>query len=77
MGVFMPRYTKRIGSDRAFLTVAELVAAGYGSRVTIWRHIKAGKIPAIKVNGSVLIPRDEFEHVLNVSRVDKAVARWV
>lgn len=71
----MAKYTKRVGSDRAFLTVNELVAAGYGSRVTIYRHIKAGKLPAIKMGDAVLIPRDEIEHALDARRVDKAVTQ--
>lgn len=66
----MSKYTGHIGSDRAFLTVADLVAAGYGSRVTIWRHIKAGKLPAINRGRSVLIPRDEFERYLDSLRTD-------
>lgn len=47
--------------EKQFYTVKELVAAGYGSRTTIWREIKRGNLPAVKTEtGRVLIPRDLF-----------------
>lgn len=60
--------------NREFLTIKELVASGYGSRSTVYRDIKAHKLPAMKTHtGRVLIPRVEYEIYMRGLRTDLTV----
>ena len=49
---------------KRFLTVSEVVEMGVASRTTVWRRIKAGELPAIKIGQRILIPREGLEEYL-------------
>ncbi len=42
--------------EKKFLSIEELADAGLGSRATIWRYIKQGKLPAIRLGRSYRVP---------------------
>lgn len=58
----MPNYKyKSLDESKQFYTIKDLEKAGYGSRTTIWRDRKSGKLPYLETpSGRVLIPRDKF-----------------
>ena len=67
----MDRVSKR------FYTINDLVEMGCTSLVTIWKRIKSGELPAIKVGRSVRIPAGSFEEYCESPRVDNgSVSQW-
>ncbi|MBR3316021.1 MAG: helix-turn-helix domain-containing protein [Atopobiaceae bacterium] len=58
-----------LNKEKEFYTIKELINAGFGSRSTIYRHIKEDGLPAIKIGYRVLIPREPFEEFVNAHRV--------
>lgn len=59
--------------NRSFYTINDLIAMGFGSRSTIYRRIKNDGLPAVKVGGSVLIPKAAFEDYIALRRVRAGV----
>lgn len=51
-------------TERPFLTVSELCAYLGVTRNTAYRLIAIGEVPAIRVGGSIRIPRDTLERQL-------------
>ena len=64
-------------AGRQFLTIEDLVEAGFASRTTIWRQMKGGGLPHVRVGRSVRIPRAEFELWLLQQRGDEAARRYL
>lgn len=54
------RAANALSPEYKFYSIDDLVSAGYGSRTTIYREMKDGKLPYLKIGGRVLIPRDQF-----------------
>ena len=54
-----------------FNTITQALAILNVSRPTLYRHIKNGKIPAVRLGGRVLIPADFFDELLSRA-VEKA-----
>jgi excisionase family DNA binding protein len=44
-----------MNTNKRFLTIKEFCEQGRISRTTLYRHIKSGRIPHIKLGGRVLI----------------------
>ena len=59
----------RLNKEKEFYTIKELVEAGFGSRSTIFRHIKYDGLPACKIGYRVLIPREPFEAFIDAHRI--------
>ena len=56
--------------NKSFFTIDELVKEGFGSRMSIYRHIDRGDFPAIKLEGRIRIPRDALEVYCMEHRTD-------
>ena len=56
----------------AFLTVAEVAALMRVSKMTVYRMVHAGELPAIRVGRSFRVPEDEVHAYLRTSFVDTA-----
>ncbi len=54
--------------DRKFLTVNEVADILRVSKLTIWRYIEAGKLPAYKVGRDWRVDESEFEKFLQTRR---------
>ena len=55
-----------------FLTVAEVAAVMRVSKMTVYRMVHAGELPAIRVGRSFRVPEDEVHKYLRTSFVDTA-----
>ena len=56
-------------TTKRFYTIRELIEMGYGSRQTIYRRMKSGALPYIKIGRAVRIPVDDFEaHIASLKR---------
>lgn len=55
-----------------FLTVAEVASIMRVSKMTVYRMVHAGEIPAIRVGRSFRVPEDEVHKYLRTSFVDTA-----
>lgn len=51
-------------NDRRFITIQDIVDDGFGCRQTVWRKLKSGELPYIKVGSSVLIERVDYERYI-------------
>lgn len=49
---------------QAYLTVPQVCKATNLSRTTVYRRIRDGSIPAVKIGGNVRIPAEDLERVL-------------
>lgn len=58
-----------LNKEKEFYTIKDLVNAGFGSRSTIYHHIKEDGLPACKFGYRVLIPREPFEAFLDAHRI--------
>lgn len=56
-------------SGPQFLTVMEVAERMRVSKMTVYRLIRAGKIPAVRVGKSFRVREDELETYLNASYV--------
>lgn len=54
-------------SDVTFLTVAEVAAAMRVSKMTVYRLVHAGALPAVRVGRSFRVPRDAVDDYLRRS----------
>ena len=55
-----------------FLTVAEVASIMRVSKMTVYRMVHAGELPAIRVGRSFPVPEDEVHKYLRTSFVDTA-----
>jgi excisionase family DNA binding protein len=55
-----------------FLTVAEVASIMRVSKMTVYRMVHAGDLPAIRVGRSFRVPEDEVHKYLRTSYVDTA-----
>ncbi len=55
-----------------FLTVAEVASIMRVSKMTVYRMVHAGELPAIRVGRSFRVPEDEVHKYLRTSYVDTA-----
>ena len=55
-----------------FLTVAEVASIMRVSKMTVYRMVHAGELPAIRVGRSFRVPEDEVHKYLRTSFVDTA-----
>lgn len=59
------------GSDRVrYLTVAEVAEMMRLSRMTVYRLVHGGELPAVRVGRSFRVPQDALEAYLAASSVD-------
>ena len=56
-------------THKKYYSINDLISAGFGSRTTIWRHIKYDGLPAYKFGNRVLIPREGFETFMEAHRI--------
>ena len=64
--------TERQLAEVRFLTVAEVAAIMRVSKMTVYRMVHAGDLPAIRVGRSFRVPEDEVHAYLRTSFVDTA-----
>ena len=62
-------HTKKTKADtstdnRRFITIQDIVNDGFGCRQTVWRKLKSGELPHIKVGSSVLVERVDYERYI-------------
>ena len=55
--------------EKEIQRINDLVDRGWGSRTTLWRLIKAGKIPASRVGRTYIIKSKDFELFLERTRI--------
>ena len=60
---FLLQLTIREDLMQQFNTITQALAILNVSRPTLYRHIKNGKIPAVRLGGRVLIPADFFDEL--------------
>jgi excisionase family DNA binding protein len=59
-------------SDVRFLTVAEVAAIMRVSKMTVYRLVHAGELPAVRVSKSLRVPEQAVHDYLRQSFVDTA-----
>ena len=59
-------------SEVRFLTVAEVASIMRVSKMTVYRMVHAGELPAIRVGRSFRVPEDAVDKYLRSSFVDTA-----
>jgi excisionase family DNA binding protein len=64
--------TERQLGEVRFLTVAEVATIMRVSKMTVYRMVHAGELPAIRVGRSFRVPEDEVHAYLRSSFVDTA-----
>jgi excisionase family DNA binding protein len=64
--------TERQLAEVRFLTVAEVAAIMRVSKMTVYRLVHAGDLPAVRVGRSFRVPEDEVHKYLRTSFVDTA-----
>lgn len=64
--------TERQLSEVRFLTVAEVASIMRVSKMTVYRMVHAGELPAIRVGRSFRVPEDAVDRYLNSSYIDTA-----
>lgn len=64
--------TERQLAEVRFLTVAEVASIMRVSKMTVYRLVHAGDLPAVRVGRSFRVPEDEVHKYLRASYVDTA-----
>ncbi|MFV0463409.1 MAG: helix-turn-helix domain-containing protein [Nostocoides sp.] len=64
--------TERQLAEVRFLTVAEVASIMRVSKMTVYRMVHAGDLPAVRVGRSFRVPEDAVDRYLNNSYVDTA-----
>lgn len=64
--------TERQLAEVRFLTVAEVASIMRVSKMTVYRMVHAGDLPAIRVGRSFRVPQDAVDTYLRTSYVDTA-----
>ena len=68
----MPAHQPGDISDVKFLTVAEVAAAMRVSKMTVYRLVHSGELPAVRVGRSFRVPEQAVHDYLKTSYVDTA-----
>ncbi|RMI09129.1 helix-turn-helix domain-containing protein [Cellulomonas triticagri] len=55
-----------------FLTVAEVAEVMRVSKMTVYRLLHSGEMPAVRVGRSFRVPQDALDHYLSTARLDLA-----
>ncbi|QTE29159.1 helix-turn-helix domain-containing protein [Pengzhenrongella sicca] len=53
-----------------FLTVAEVAEVMRVSRMTVYRLVHSGEMPAVRVGRSFRVPQDALEHYLSTAYIE-------
>ncbi|WP_454050794.1 helix-turn-helix domain-containing protein [Cellulomonas sp. Marseille-Q8402] len=53
-----------------FLTVAEVAEVMRVSKMTVYRLLHSGEMPAVRVGRSFRVPQDALDHYLSTARLD-------
>jgi excisionase family DNA binding protein len=64
--------TERRLAEVRFLTVAEVASIMRVSKMTVYRLVHAGELPAVRVGRSFRVPEDEVHTYLRTSFTDTA-----
>ncbi|MBD3779861.1 MULTISPECIES: helix-turn-helix domain-containing protein [unclassified Cellulomonas] len=56
-----------------FLTVAEVAEVMRVSKMTVYRLLHSGEMPAVRVGRSFRVPQDALDHYLATARLDQDV----
>ena len=64
--------TERQLAEVRFLTVAEVASIMRVSKMTVYRLVHAGDLPAVRVGRSFRVPEDEVHTYLRTAFVDTA-----
>lgn len=64
--------SERSLGDVSFLTVAEVASIMRVSKMTVYRMIHSGELPAVRVGRSFRVPEDAVHRYLRDSYVDTA-----
>lgn len=67
-----PMSTERQLSEVRFLTVAEVASIMRVSKMTVYRLVHGGELPAVRVGRSFRVPEDAVHTYLSTSFVDTA-----
>lgn len=62
------RQLQGIPDNRLTVTISELAATLGLDRSTIWRRVKAGEIPSVRVGSTHLVPRSWLESLLEAAQ---------
>jgi excisionase family DNA binding protein len=54
--------------DREALSVKETAASLGASVTSVWRWIREGELPSVKIGGRVFVPRDALRRRLEIGR---------
>lgn len=54
-----------------FLTVAEVAEVMRVSKMTVYRLLHSGEMPAVRVGRSFRVPQDALDHYLATARLDQ------
>ena len=65
-------HTERQLSEVRFLTVAEVASIMRVSKMTVYRLVHGGELPAVRVGRSFRVPEDAVNTYLSTSFVDTA-----
>lgn len=68
---------EKAGGQVKFLTVAEVAEAMRVSRMTVYRLVHAGEMPAVRVGKSFRVPQDALERYLADARIDTEENRYI
>lgn len=60
---------------KRFLTVEDLVQDGLGSHATVWRYIKDGKLPSVKLGRTYRVPASALD-ALEARALSRACAAY-
>jgi excisionase family DNA binding protein len=71
-GIEVKMSNERQLSEVRFLTVAEVASIMRVSKMTVYRMVHAGELPAIRVGRSFRVPEDAVDKYLRSSFVDTA-----
>lgn len=64
--------TERPLAEVRLMTVAEVASIMRVSKMTVYRMVHSGELPAIRVGRSFRVPKDEVDKYLTTSFVDTA-----
>lgn len=66
MGAGIPE--QRVGQDTPFLTVAEVAERMRVSRMTVYRLVHSGELPAVRFGRSFRVPPDAVAELIESAR---------
>lgn len=60
---------------KKFLSIEDLVQAGLGSHATVWRYVKDGKLPSIRLGRTYHVPASALD-MLEADALRRACAAY-